>query len=133
MDRVADELKVREERNPPYVAHLLAALAKLREQPWRGLEPSKFRRVEAAWEYADDVEDAYGFLVALAGNRMAYLEGCTFLATGTAVLITQPLPDGTHWRDVEASQAARAAGWEEQPEEVNIFLDRMRRLVGTWP
>jgi hypothetical protein len=117
------ELARWEEHLPPYLMGFLETVAHL--EPGDGLRPAEIEKVKAAWEYDDEQQEEWGFLVGLSDGRAAYLEGRRIRITGQTVVAVRQVGAEAGFRDVGASPAAGAGGWVEYPDEVNFFLERM--------
>jgi hypothetical protein len=128
IDLVIGDLTVRKEQVAPYLLNFLQAARDLGHGS-RRLHAKEISNVEAAWEYRDDEDCEYGFVLGFVDGRRAYIEGRRQQATTYVALRVQSLSPEQTWRDVAASRAASAAGWVEQPEELNIFVQRMNRAT----
>lgn len=121
--QVVAELTVWEEHPPPYLNAFLGTVGQL--PAGAGLRSSSIQKVKAAWEYEDEQQKECGFLVGLTDGRCAYLEGRRIRITGQAIVTARQVAVDGSFRDVAASSAAGAAGWVEDPEELNAFLQRI--------
>jgi hypothetical protein len=85
--------------------------------------------VAAAWEYSDGEEEACGFMVTLMNDRHAYVQRQATNPAEPPLLAVRQFSLGATWREVPACSASGAAGWVQEPEEVNTLLVAMAHPV----
>ena len=124
VQRIASQLSIRTEEPAPYLNAFLAAVETLGAH--HGFNPQDICKVEAAWEYSDPDEDESGFVVRLLDQRVFYLETRKTRSGSQTVLAVHQLSGNAEWQDAPASPTYGAVGWIEEPDEVNLFLQRMR-------